>query len=169
MEFCITTNFDLFETVKLITPYLMGVVVLLIWFFQKGKEVLASEAKEVNKDLLELAVVSISIIHEGSKDKAELQSKLARFKELSEKAHRSLLFINKSKKIKNLETLINNFYLYKESIYHSTNNTLNCSDVFVIIQFLQSDHMKDNVKKFDYFIDKIIDIIHPYAVYKKYF
>lgn len=47
MEFCISTDFDLFETIKLLTPYVLAGVVYLIWHKQKEKEVIANEAKEL--------------------------------------------------------------------------------------------------------------------------
>ena len=47
MEFCVSTDFDLFETIKLLTPYILAGIVYAIWHKQKEKEVIANEAKEL--------------------------------------------------------------------------------------------------------------------------
>ena len=96
MDNCVVNGW---ETFKGWTPYIMGIVVLAIWFFQKQREVLAVEAKEVVKDLLELSIINFDINFVGTHSKVEFESKLLKFKEVSEKAHRSMLFINNNKKI----------------------------------------------------------------------
>lgn len=47
MEYCITTNFDLFETVRIFSPWLLAFVVYLVWHWQKEKEVIANETKDI--------------------------------------------------------------------------------------------------------------------------
>ena len=47
MEYCFTTNFDLLETAKLLSPWLLVLVVYLVWHSQKKKEVLAKFAHEL--------------------------------------------------------------------------------------------------------------------------
>lgn len=49
MEYCFTTNIDIWETFKGFTPYIMGIVVYWIWHKQKEKEVIANEANEILK------------------------------------------------------------------------------------------------------------------------
>ncbi|MCW8540151.1 hypothetical protein OQH49_18425, partial [Acinetobacter baumannii] len=47
MEYCITTNFDLLETVRIFSPWLLAFVVYLVWHWQKEKEVIANETKDI--------------------------------------------------------------------------------------------------------------------------
>ena len=47
MEYCFTTDFDLLEIAKLISPWLLALVVYFIWHSQKKKEVLAKFANEL--------------------------------------------------------------------------------------------------------------------------
>jgi len=47
MEYCITTNFDLLETVKIFSPWLLAFAVYLVWHWQKEKEVIANETKDI--------------------------------------------------------------------------------------------------------------------------
>lgn len=168
MEYCFTTNFDLLEIFKVVTPYLMGFIVFIIWFFQKGKEVFANESKEAIKDLLELSVINFSIVLEGSKSKTELETKLINFKETSERAHRAMLFINR-KKDKKLELLLKNYFIYKESLYHSINNVVRNSDEMQIVQFLQLEATKQNTLRLDRCTNELISILYPYSIYKKFF
>ena len=49
MEYCITTNFDLFETAKIFSPWLLALIVYFIWHWQKEKEVIANETKDILK------------------------------------------------------------------------------------------------------------------------
>ena len=47
MEYCFTINFDLLETAKLISPWLLAIAVYWVWHSQKKKEVLAKFAHEL--------------------------------------------------------------------------------------------------------------------------
>jgi hypothetical protein len=47
MEYCFTINFDLLETAKLISPWLLAIAVYWVWHSQKKKEVLAKFAYEL--------------------------------------------------------------------------------------------------------------------------
>jgi hypothetical protein len=49
MEYCFTTNFDLLEVTKLLSPWLLALLVYKVWHFQKEKEVVANEAKDILK------------------------------------------------------------------------------------------------------------------------
>ncbi|MEG0686858.1 hypothetical protein [Acinetobacter guillouiae] len=164
MDNCVVNGW---ETFKGWTPYIMGIVVLAIWFFQKQREVLAVEAKEVVKDLLELSIINFDINFVGTHSKVEFESKLLKFKEVSEKAHRSMLFINNNKKIRNLKELLESYYQYKETVYHPINNTVRLADEIRIIEFMQLKGTKDNARRLDKCISEIIKILQPYSVYKK--
>ena len=116
---------------------------------------------------MELLVVNRSIRYENSKSKSELELKLIKFKELSTKAHRSLLFLNRSKQNEKLNKHLEIFYIRKETIYHSINNVVNNSDVFVIIDFLQSDFCTSEILRLEECMESLINIIHLYSLFKK--
>ncbi|MHA3068777.1 hypothetical protein ACX1N4_07330, partial [Acinetobacter sp. ANC 3789] len=90
--------------IPLITP-IVAIYIFKKWKKQKGSEVIANESKEAIKDLLELSVINFNIVFGGSKSRAELESKLSKFKEISEKAHRAMLFLNTDKDIDKLDLL----------------------------------------------------------------
>jgi hypothetical protein len=46
-----TCSINWWETFKAWTPYIMGLIVFSIWHFQKGKEVIANESKEIIKNI----------------------------------------------------------------------------------------------------------------------
>ncbi len=52
---------DWWETFKGWTPYIMGLIVLAIWHFQKGKEVVANEAKNIILKIIEVEKLNNSI------------------------------------------------------------------------------------------------------------
>lgn len=54
MEYCFTTNFDLLEIIKLLSPWFLAVAVYWIWHKQKEKEVIANESKDLLKIIDEL-------------------------------------------------------------------------------------------------------------------
>lgn len=54
MEYCLTTKFDLFETIKIVSPWLLALLVYLVWHLQKEKEVIANETKDILKLIDEL-------------------------------------------------------------------------------------------------------------------
>lgn len=138
-----------------------------LWHRQKKKEIIASEAKDAVKDLLELLVVNRSIRYENSKSKSELELKLIKFKELSTKVHRSLLFLNRSKQNEKLNKHLEIFYIRKETTYHSINNVVNNSDVFIILDFLQSDFCTSEIWLLEECMESLVNIIHPYSLFKR--
>ncbi|MHA3067893.1 hypothetical protein, partial [Acinetobacter sp. ANC 3789] len=63
--------------------------------------------------------------------------------------------------------LLPNYYQYKESIYHSINNVVGCSNDMQLLQFMQLEMTKQNTLRLDECIDKLISILYPYSMYKK--
>ena len=65
MEHCFNTNIDIWGTFKALTPYILAIFVFIVWHWQKGKEVIANEAKETIKNLLQMREISINLIHDN--------------------------------------------------------------------------------------------------------
>lgn len=152
--------------IPLITP-IVAIYIFKKWKKQKGSEVIANESKEAIKDLLELSVINTNIVFGGSKSKTELESKLLKFKEIAEKSHRAMLFLTTDQDIDKLDLLLPNYYQYTESIYHSINNVVACSNDMQVLQFMQLEMTKQNTLRLNECINKLISILYPYSVYKK--
>lgn len=166
MEIC-SFDFDLASKfIPLITP-IVAIYIFKKWNKQKGSEVIANESKEAIKDLLELSVINLNIVFEGSRSNVELESKLLKFKEISEKAHRAMLFLNTERNVEKLDSLLPDYFIYKESVYHPIKNVVSCSDGIQVVQFLQLEGTKQNTLRLHECIDKLISILYPYSVYKK--
>lgn len=166
MDIC-SFDFDLASKfIPLITP-IVAICIFKMWKKQKGSEVIANESKEAIKDLLELSVINQNIIFESSKSKAELEAKLSKFKEVSEKAHRAMLFLNADQKIVKLGQLLPNYFVYKESVYHPMKSVIGNSDEMQIIEFMQLEATKQNALRLNECITNLINVLHPYSIYKK--
>lgn len=166
MDIC-SFDFDLAtKFIPLITP-IVAIFIFRKWRKQKGSEVIANESKEAIKDLLELSVINQNIVFEGSKNKAELESKLSKFKEVSEKAHRAMLFINTDQKVVKLGQLLPDYFIYKESVYHPMKSVISSSDEMQIVEFMQLEATKQNALRLNECITNLINVLHPYSVYKK--
>ncbi|MDO6643820.1 MULTISPECIES: hypothetical protein [Acinetobacter] len=152
--------------IPLVTP-IVAICIFKKWKKQKGSEVIANESKEAIKDLLELSVINLNIVYEGSKSKTELESKLSRFKEVSEKAHRAMLFLNTDQNVVKLGQLLPEYFINKESVYHPIKNVVGCSDEMQIVEFIQLEGTKQNTLRLNKCIDKLITILYPYSIYKK--
>lgn len=65
MEYCITTDFDLIETVKILSPFLLSFIIYKVWHWQKTKEVIANKAKNILKiiDILGASYTTLYIQH----------------------------------------------------------------------------------------------------------
>lgn len=61
MEYCFTSDLDLLEVFKAVTPWLLALVVYLVWHKQKGKEVLSNEAKNYITLLIQLEKLEAKI------------------------------------------------------------------------------------------------------------
>ncbi|MBE9400447.1 hypothetical protein IQR32_03655 [Acinetobacter albensis] len=113
------TNKDLDVDWKAITPIFSGILASAVaattalyisnkWKSQKGGEVVANEAKQTIKDLLEIINISYHM-NSYSASPEMIAEKYARFVILSEQILRSSLFINECIVIDNLNFKLNEF------------------------------------------------------------
>lgn len=115
MEYCFTTNFDLLETEKLLSPWLLALVVYWVWHKQKGKEVISNESIKIINKLNEIRDISekmyVSFIKNSDDYFLESQSyyKIQRDIEFNLKTLNSLIKAYKNKKDTKLEELISDF------------------------------------------------------------
>lgn len=63
MEYCFTTDFDFFEIIKIVSPWLLAITVYFVWHWQKEKEVIANETKDILQiiDGLKISYLSLYI------------------------------------------------------------------------------------------------------------
>lgn len=52
MEYCFNTNINIWEIFKALTPYIIALFVFFIWHWQKRKEVIANEAKNLSLNII---------------------------------------------------------------------------------------------------------------------
>lgn len=164
MDVCVT---DWWETFKGFTPYIMGLIVFLVWHWQKGKEVIANEANQIVKNL--------SVLHEDIKFLTNcLQSKndaLSMFKDiekLSNKNKRELLFLKSSIFNKNLEKLLFNFLQHERSLLITIECSIRShSHINDFLNEMGEDKRISELKVYTAYLDDLITVIRPYSLYKK--
>lgn len=99
--------------VPLITPIIsicIAIFVYLAWHRQKGKEVLANEAKEALKEFLEFGNKIIKINQMLDMDKIDPEN-TARIKYIYEESNKRLLFLINSLEIPSLRKLMFDFHV----------------------------------------------------------
>lgn len=158
--------------VTAIVSILIACFVYWAWHQQKGKEVIANEAKEAIKDFLELGN-KISNINQMLDHKEIDEDIIVRIKYIYEESNRRLLFLVNSIEIKNLKK--NMFDLHVEN-----NKLFNRLD---LIHMLKKDYNKEEYKIDPNLINEtreiarksyglvwdIVYILKPYALYKTKF
>lgn len=60
MADCVSNGWDVF---KGLTPYIVAILVIIVWHFQKGKEVVANECKAYWTSLTELEIIYNKLEH----------------------------------------------------------------------------------------------------------
>jgi len=166
MEYCFNTNIDIWGTFKALTPYILALIVLVIWHWQKGKEVIANESKETIKNLLQIRELSINLIHNKFEDKTEIIKQLSEFKEKSESIYRSILFLENSKMVSGLDSLHKQYYVTYVDIYHPIDISINKVDIDKIKNIIKNEKNISNLIIFNNTCSEIIKILYPYSLYK---
>lgn len=133
------------------------------WNNQKGSEVVASEAKQTIKDLLEVIKI-VNYIKSGSYDERTDKEQFDRFELLFESIVPSILYIDDCIHIDDLKTNLFEF----------------TSDVNELIKLKRNNSFNFNSEKYKNRLDSVIDslsqhgmdvvnILHPYSIYRKKF
>lgn len=110
-DYCLTGSTKLVDVLT-ISAYLIPIILVIgaynQWRMQKGTEVVANEAKQTIKELLE--IINISYLMNSYKASPESNAeKFKEFKLLSEKILRSSLFIDECVAIDDFRSLLNEF------------------------------------------------------------
>lgn len=169
MEYCFTTDIDLFETFKAFTPYILAIVVYLVWHRQKGKEVLANEAKENIKSITELSMMQLDIIDTLTKrDINRIKEKSKKYYDDYHKITRNLHFLYRfsdSKTKKYIEIFRENSINYGTYISLFNNQK---------IDKLTEEKYKDIIKELNNLYAEnysnsreLVKLLSKYAFYKK--
>lgn len=111
MDVCVV---DGWETFKGWTPYIMGIVVYWIWHKQKGKEVIANEAKSIILKIIEVEKLNNSIsnkiayMNEKTNTKL-LKDEILEFQYKTDDLHRDFDFIYEIIKNKDIKKVLDKY------------------------------------------------------------
>ncbi|MDC5312444.1 hypothetical protein OHW87_10675 [Acinetobacter baumannii] len=154
----------IFETIKILTPFIIALIVYRVWHNQKGKEVIANFAQNSIMDLLEEVMALILITEKTPLNSNLLNEELIKFSLMLQKSLRSTLFIGACIEDDNLIKAMDNY-----------NQT--CGRINKVIDFLDRpisvEDFKDNVictDLKDEFIKNaeiLINELKPYSIYQK--
>jgi hypothetical protein len=169
MEYCFNTNIDILGTFKALTPYIMGFIVFIIWHWQKGKEVIANEAKLLTYDLLAIKKIVIEIENIDVKDVNKLYIE---YKSLCAQIENKINFLDTDLITNNNIYKLNNYIEGKDNLlnkikkYNDKKTESNLGDFLLYIGIVTS--REDNyIKEFKKSIDEIIYISKRLSLYKK--
>lgn len=166
MEYCFTTKFDLLEILKLLSPWLLAYVVYKVWHWQKGKEVIANEAKEILTIVEELK--NDYMYRYGNMDSSINYKELFRREDLS---------TNRSNSFRNDRKYRDRVSLLLEIIEDKEIQTIQLDIKEYVFQFNKQEMNTDNKeqleileKKLNLLVDslnKLNRILIKYMMYKK--
>lgn len=166
MEYCFTTSFDLLETAKLLSPWLLACAVYWVWHKQKEKEFIANEAKDTLRiiDNLIHSYYSIHVQYHYYLETPEIFSEDNYNLTVSNNEILKKDFDNKIKFLLNLIDDCNIYESYEE--YEKDKVLFEITEIF--------DENRDKVEKLntssnniEKSLDKIkLDLV-KYAMYKK--
>ncbi|MFH3962887.1 hypothetical protein WDA57_09190 [Acinetobacter nosocomialis] len=135
-----------------------------VWHKQKAKEVMASEAKQCIKDLLEMIKI-INFIEVGKyDDEEELKKQFAKFKILFEQTIINVMYVNDCVNILNLKNKIFEFTEAGNTLINlKSKNSLNYENPNF------KDKFYGDTKLFSAKAIDLTNILRPYSVYIKTF
>lgn len=164
MDFC---AIDWNELIKIVTPFVIAFAVYHVWHNQKGKEVIANEARELIKDLLEYITCLIRLTHVVPRTYEELVEEVNQIKTLKLKIFRSVHYFDECMKDESLEKILSEYFdkdsLVEEKMMFMSRNLVLTS--FKKDLTLTEDKIKELVKVGE----KLIVELKPYSIYKKRF
>lgn len=153
--------------IPLVSPFLtviIAICVYLYWHKQKAKEVMANEAKQCIKDLLEMIKI-MNYLKVGKYKKVEEQEQaFSKFKVLFEQTIINIMYIDDCVKIENLKEEKFDFSKAgNEFIKLKSNNSAD----FDNSKFLSQ--LDEEVKEFCEKGINIVNLLKPYSLYRKTF
>lgn len=165
MNFC---AIDWNELIKLSTPFLIAVIVYFVWHKQKGKEVIAGEAKSLLKNLLEEAAHISALRYEYVKTFEILNERVERLNIISQDNYRSILYLEACLNEPELLKLFKTYSSIAFEVRHIIRKRVEASDgdISVFNADLSGnpgfDHYRD-------LVDQVIIELSPFTTYKKSF
>lgn len=166
MDFC---AIDWNEFIKLSTPFLIAVIVYFVWHKQKGKEVIAGEAKSLLKNLLEESAHISSLKFEHITSKEILNEKIERINLISQDNYRSILYLNSCLDEKELSECFKNYNsmafevksIIRKCIANSDGDPEEFGNLFY--------KYYGATERYRELVDKVILEISPFTIYQKNF
>ncbi len=114
MEHCFNTNIDIWGTFKALTPYILAIFALILWHCQKGKEVIANEAKNIILKIIEVEKLNNSISNKIAymNEKTIIESikeEIKDFQSKTDNLHKDFDFIYEILKNKDIKVILNKY------------------------------------------------------------
>jgi len=155
------------DSIALLSPFVIAYIIYHIWHAQKGKEVIAYEARELIKDFLEYIVALGKLSHLPPKIHEELVSEVENLKSLKLRIFRCIHYLTECMEDKSLEKLVDE-YLDKESLLEQEMNFM--SRKLEPIQFKRDiEAAESQIEEVVVLAEQIINEIKPYSTYQKKF
>lgn len=155
------------DAITLLSPFVIAYIIYHIWHAQKGKEVIAFEAREIIKNFLEYIVALGKLSHLPPKIHEELVSEVENLKRLKSQVIRGLHYFTECMEDKKLEKYVDE-YVDKEALLEQEMNFM--SRKLGPIQFKKdiqaAEHQIEEVLNS---AEKVISEIKPYSTYQKRF
>ncbi|HCA5020459.1 hypothetical protein [Acinetobacter baumannii] len=165
MDLC---SLNLNELFKVVTPFIIALVVYNFWHRQKSKEVLANEFKELLKNILEEAYLSSMLKIENQTSLDVIKEKIERLETLNQIIFRNSLFIQVCINDTKVDNVLKNYTTNSKVLISILKRKLfKCSGPFNYKESLISH--EEDFDKYTNSVDDIIDVIAPYSLYKKKF
>lgn len=137
------------------------------WKDQKGSEVIANEAKEVIKELLDFSTKQQNFIHFMTQFKEIDSDNFTRLQDQNSDIYKRLVFIENSIDIKNFKKTIFDYNLINQKIF---------KDISQVPDVIIADEYKKLIEKIglqrEFNLSKCLqltDLIRPYALYQTKF
>lgn len=152
------------EIIKLFSPFLIVFIVYKVWHNQKGKEVVANLAQSSIMDLLEELSQIMLITEKIPKSPTLLEEELTKFRLLTQKSLRSILFVSACSNDETLEKTMDEY----NSVCGRINIFLDTLESPINLgEFEQSEFCNDIKDEFAKKAEELIHKLMPYAVFKK--
>ncbi|MCG9515167.1 hypothetical protein MCL26_08600 [Acinetobacter pittii] len=158
------TCLNFLEIVKLLSPFLIAIIVYKVWHNQKGKEVVANLSQSSIMDLLEEISQIMLVTEKIPKTQSILEEDLTKFILLTQKSLRSILFVSACSNDETLQKTVDEY----NSVCGRINIFLdNLERPINLSEFEHSEFCNDLKNEFVKKAEKLIHELMPYAVFKK--
>ena len=152
------------DALGLISPFVIAYVIYQIWHSQKGKEVVASEAKNLIKGLFEEAALISSLAYSIPKTQEDLIEKMDKLDVLIQNNLRSVLYIKECLHDLELQTALDNYQNRSPKMFALLRGEMRSLNRIAFAQRVRGAN--DDIQAYIDFIVVGIHALKPYSLYQ---